>query len=148
MSNIIICNITLLYNTFSLYRVVVPTAGFWEHGGPSLAASASAAAASNSNLAASNNTNSQKNKEKKQANNNKADNKVDLTKNFQSWCRSSLESLNTDVDIETFMGFLQDIESPYEVRRYSDLYIKYPDLFVPPVLSDPCNIIFLMSKKN
>jgi len=104
-------------------KVVVPTAGFWEHGGPSLAASASAAAASNSNSAASNNTNSQKNKEKKQANNNKADNKVDLTKNFQSWCRSSLESLNTDVDIETFMGFLQDIESPYEVNDYIKSYI-------------------------
>lgn len=34
---------------------------------------------------------------------------------FEAWCASSLEVLNAEVDIPTFMAFLNDIESPYEV---------------------------------
>ena len=35
---------------------------------------------------------------------------------FESWCGFSLEKLNAEVDIPTFMAFLNDIESPFEVR--------------------------------
>ena len=34
---------------------------------------------------------------------------------FESWCSVSLERLNAEVDIPTFMAFLNDIESPFEV---------------------------------
>jgi hypothetical protein len=36
---------------------------------------------------------------------------------FEAWCTSSLEVLNAEVDIPTFMAFLNDIESPYEVGK-------------------------------
>jgi hypothetical protein len=51
------------------------------------------------------------------AGNSKVDIKADLNASFKSWCRSSLEKLSPgpDVDIDTFLGFLQDVESPYEV---------------------------------
>ena len=34
---------------------------------------------------------------------------------FEAWCSSALSNLNAQVDIPTFMAFLKDIESPYEV---------------------------------
>ena len=34
---------------------------------------------------------------------------------FEAWCSSALANLNAQVDIPTFMSFLKDIESPYEV---------------------------------
>jgi len=42
---------------------------------------------------------------------------------FESWCVRALERLNTDVDIPTFLNFLIDIESPYEVHDYVKSYI-------------------------
>lgn len=36
---------------------------------------------------------------------------------FEAWCISALEQFNTNLDIPTFMTFLNDIESPYEVRK-------------------------------
>ncbi|NJI29998.1 hypothetical protein HBI98_22850, partial [Aeromonas veronii] len=42
---------------------------------------------------------------------------------FTSWCSRALSSLNSNVDIPTFVGFLQDIESPYEVKDYIRLYL-------------------------
>ena len=35
---------------------------------------------------------------------------------FEAWCSTALASLNAQVDIPTFMAFLKDIESPYEVN--------------------------------
>ena len=37
---------------------------------------------------------------------------------FEAWCSSALANLNAQVDIPTFMAFLKDIESPYEVTRF------------------------------
>ena len=34
---------------------------------------------------------------------------------FERWCHGALQNLNAQVDIPTFMAFLQDIDSPYEV---------------------------------
>ena len=38
---------------------------------------------------------------------------------FEEWCISALEKLDPQVDIPTFLGFLNDVESPYEVPIYS-----------------------------
>ena len=37
---------------------------------------------------------------------------------FEAWCSSALSNLNAQVDIPTFMAFLKDIESPYEVISF------------------------------
>ena len=37
---------------------------------------------------------------------------------FEEWCISALEKLDPQVDIPTFLGFLNDVESPYEVPIY------------------------------
>lgn len=39
----------------------------------------------------------------------------DRGKEFDSWCVSALDGLGAQVDIPTFLAFLKDIESPYEV---------------------------------
>ena len=36
---------------------------------------------------------------------------------FESWCTQALQNLHAQIDIPTFMAFLNDIESPYEVSR-------------------------------
>ena len=36
---------------------------------------------------------------------------------FDEWCIIALEKLEPQVDIPTFLGFLNDVESPYEVSR-------------------------------
>ena len=36
---------------------------------------------------------------------------------FEEWCLSSLDKLNPQVDIPTFLSFLNDVESPYEVCK-------------------------------
>lgn len=42
---------------------------------------------------------------------------------FTAWCMKTLASLTSDVDIPTFVGFLRDIESPYEVKDYVRQYL-------------------------
>merc|ERR1712223_1065803 len=42
---------------------------------------------------------------------------------FEEWCISALEKLDPQVDIPTFLGFLNDVESPYEVNDYVKNYI-------------------------
>ena len=39
------------------------------------------------------------------------------TNEFDAWCTSALSALNAQVDVPTFLAFLRDIESPYEVRK-------------------------------
>ena len=34
---------------------------------------------------------------------------------FTEWCEGQLKSMDTSVDIPTFVAFLQEVESPYEV---------------------------------
>ena len=91
------------------FRVAAPAAtdGFWEQ--PAAVAAAQPQPS---------NKNSKQDK-KQNKHDNKKDNKSDMGKSFKEWCRGALENLNPgpEVDIETFLGFLQDIESPYEVRK-------------------------------
>lgn len=42
---------------------------------------------------------------------------------FTQWCNKALGGLQVSVDIPTFIGFLRDIESAYEVKEYVRLYL-------------------------
>ncbi|KAK7869595.1 hypothetical protein R5R35_003385 [Gryllus longicercus] len=42
---------------------------------------------------------------------------------FDQWCTKALDNLQATVDIPTFVGFLRDIESPYDVKDYVKLYL-------------------------
>ena len=37
---------------------------------------------------------------------------------FEEWCITALEKLDPQVDIPTFLGFLIEVESPYEVMKH------------------------------
>lgn len=52
--------------------------------------------------------------------NNKKD---DARNEFTSWCIKALSSMKSTVDVPTFIQFLQDIESPYEVKDYIRIYL-------------------------
>ncbi|XP_067006202.2 GRB10-interacting GYF protein 2 isoform X1 [Anabrus simplex] len=42
---------------------------------------------------------------------------------FYQWCSRALDVLQAPVDIPTFVGFLRDIESPYDVKDYVRMYL-------------------------
>ena len=42
---------------------------------------------------------------------------------FTRWCFTTLESLGGSVDIPTFVAFLKDVESPFEVGDYVRSYL-------------------------
>lgn len=42
---------------------------------------------------------------------------------FSQWCDKALKALNTSVDIPTFVAFLKEVESPYEVHDYVRVYV-------------------------
>merc|ERR1711978_728904 len=42
---------------------------------------------------------------------------------FEEWCSKALQGLQAQVDIPTFLGFLMDIESPYDVHDYVKSYV-------------------------
>ena len=42
---------------------------------------------------------------------------------FSQWCERALKSLDTSVDIPTFVAFLTEVESPYEVHDYVRSYL-------------------------
>ncbi|XP_048004832.1 GRB10-interacting GYF protein 2 [Leguminivora glycinivorella] len=42
---------------------------------------------------------------------------------FDTWCNTVLASWSAKIDVPTFVGFLKDIESPYEVKDYVKCYL-------------------------
>ncbi|XP_017477314.1 PREDICTED: PERQ amino acid-rich with GYF domain-containing protein CG11148 isoform X2 [Rhagoletis zephyria] len=54
------------------------------------------------------------------ASNNKRD---DYENEFVAWCTKSLNNMNTKLDVPTFVSFLRDLESPYEVKDYIRMYL-------------------------
>nr|XP_026500658.1 GRB10-interacting GYF protein 2 isoform X6 [Vanessa tameamea] len=42
---------------------------------------------------------------------------------FEAWCSNVLTSWSSKIDVPTFVGFLKDIESPYEVKDYVKCYL-------------------------
>jgi len=96
-------------------RVAVSGDGFWEQ--PAVITASSPQSAPSTSKSGKS--------EKKISKNIKKDTKNEIHKNFNDWCKKSLENLNPgpEVDIDTFLGFIQDIESPYEVNDYVKNYI-------------------------
>nr|XP_022340594.1 GRB10-interacting GYF protein 2-like isoform X2 [Crassostrea virginica] len=45
------------------------------------------------------------------------------TDDISQWCDKALKALNTSVDIPTFVAFLKEVESPYEVHDYVRVYV-------------------------
>ncbi|XP_041377891.1 GRB10-interacting GYF protein 2-like isoform X2 [Gigantopelta aegis] len=45
------------------------------------------------------------------------------TDDFTLWCEKALSSMASSVDVPTFIAFLQDVESPYEVHDYVKSYL-------------------------
>jgi PERQ amino acid-rich with GYF domain-containing protein len=78
---------------------------------------------SSSNSSSNNNNNNAKKKTKKDNKQAEKSTNRQQRNEFEDWCSSALENLQAQVDIPTFLTFLRDIESPYEV-------------------SLPCSIIF------
>ncbi|CAK1554756.1 unnamed protein product [Leptosia nina] len=42
---------------------------------------------------------------------------------FETWCAQALGTWSSKIDVPTFVGFLKDIESPYEVKDYVKYYL-------------------------
>jgi len=42
---------------------------------------------------------------------------------FTKWCFESLQAMGGNVDVPTFIGFLKEVESPYEVSDYVRSYL-------------------------
>ncbi|XP_004520931.1 GIGYF family protein CG11148 isoform X2 [Ceratitis capitata] len=42
---------------------------------------------------------------------------------FIAWCTKILNNMNTKLDVPTFVTFLRDLESPYEVKDYIRMYL-------------------------
>ena len=68
-------------------------------------------------VSGSNNVNNNNNtKNKKRRDEDAGHNRKQKSKNdFEDWCSRALSDLQAQVDIPTFLGFLMDIESPYDV---------------------------------
>lgn len=98
--------------------------GFWDSNDAPAAAVAAASAPSNkaSTQQSSNKKNKGKNNKLKEENKVASifkESKGKPENEFEEWCINALEKLDPQVDIPTFLGFLNDVESPYEVCYYS-----------------------------
>jgi PERQ amino acid-rich with GYF domain-containing protein len=97
---------------------IVAPEGFWE---PVIATSTTNAKKPQPPNTTTNNNNSNaaaKKKGKKEGGNNKqanSNNNRAERNEFEEWCTTALHSLQAQVDIPTFLTFLRDVESPYEV---------------------------------
>ena len=98
--------------SFISVNVVAPN-GFWE---PLQPAPQQAAPVQQSKAKETPNT-----KKKKKQNNNVEKNDRN---EFDDWCGKALARLSSQVDVPTFLGFLKDVESPFEVRRISVILDK------------------------
>lgn len=102
---------------------IVAPAGFWDPVVPE----------TNNHTAATNNNNQQASKQKKnKGKNKKAEEEAKVKQifaekkpknEFEEWCSKALQGLQAQVDIPTFLGFLMDIESPFEVHDYVKSYV-------------------------
>jgi len=96
---------------------IVAPAGFWDPVVPDQPALANQL---------QNKKNNNKNKKKKAEEEQKVKqifNEKKPKNDFEDWCSKALQGLQAQVDIPTFLGFLMDIESPYEVHDYVKSYV-------------------------
>ncbi|XP_068985504.1 GRB10-interacting GYF protein 2 isoform X1 [Bombus flavifrons] len=71
----------------------------------------------------SNKTNKNKNKREEELVKKLFEQNTAKTDDFTQWCNKALSGLQVSVDIPTFVGFLRDIESAYEVKEYVRDYL-------------------------
>lgn len=71
----------------------------------------------------SNKTNKSKNKREEELVKKLFEQNTAKTDDFTQWCNKALSGLQVSVDIPTFVGFLRDIESAYEVKEYVRDYL-------------------------
>ncbi|TMW47300.1 hypothetical protein DOY81_007620 [Sarcophaga bullata] len=67
--------------------------------------------------------NEKKSAHKNNNNTNSANKCDDYEAEFVNWCTKSLHNMNAKVDVPTFVSFLRDLESPYEVKDYIRMYL-------------------------
>lgn len=102
---------------------VVAPAGFWDPVMPE-----TSNPSSNNNQQNGGNKSNKKNKGKNKKAEEEAKVKQIFSENkpkndFEEWCTKALQGLQAQVDIPTFLGFLMDIESPFEVHDYVKSYV-------------------------
>ncbi|XP_054009524.1 GRB10-interacting GYF protein 2-like isoform X4 [Hylaeus anthracinus] len=109
------------------------TSGFWDEPTPiksstttkqptKLAATAKAPAV-NQQQQQSNKANKSKNKREEELVKKLFEQNTAKIDDFTQWCNKALSGLQVSVDIPTFVGFLRDIESAYEVKEYVRDYL-------------------------
>ncbi|CAG9766953.1 unnamed protein product [Ceutorhynchus assimilis] len=60
---------------------------------------------------------------KEEAGSNKKNHNNNVEDDFTSWCFKALTNISSEVDVPTFISFLKDIESAFEVREYCKEYL-------------------------
>jgi PERQ amino acid-rich with GYF domain-containing protein len=87
----------------------------------------SKSSSNNANMNNNNNNNSNNAKKKTKKENKQVEKSTNRQERneFEDWCSAALQNLQAQVDIPTFLTFLKDIESPYEVS----INLSYPSLF-------------------
>ncbi|XP_028155710.2 GRB10-interacting GYF protein 2 isoform X2 [Diabrotica virgifera virgifera] len=69
------------------------------------------------------NTNAKVKKEESNKTNHNNNNNGPSSDEFMNWCYKVLSNISTNVDIPTFVTFLRDIESAFDVREYCKEYL-------------------------
>ena len=93
---------------------VVAPAGFWD---PVLPETPQQTKKMSGNNVNNNNNRNNKNQKKRGEDEHRGKQQQKSKNEFEEWCSKALQELQAQVDIPTFLGFLMDIESPYEVRN-------------------------------
>ncbi|XP_029052326.1 GRB10-interacting GYF protein 2 isoform X2 [Osmia bicornis bicornis] len=109
------------------------TSGFWDEPTPVKSSSATKQSAKqtavikspsvNQQQQQSNKANKSKNKREEELVKKLFEQNTAKTDDFTQWCNKALSGLQVSVDIPTFVGFLRDIESAYEVKEYVRDYL-------------------------
>jgi len=111
-------------NSSQSAAAVVAPAGFWDPVVPDEKTPANSSVAAAANSAAGKKNKKNKNKKMEEEAKVKQIFGEKKPKNeFEEWCTRSLQAMQAQVDIPTFLGFLMDIESPYEVHDYIKSYV-------------------------
>ena len=93
---------------------VVAPAGFWD---PVLPETPQQTKKMSGNNVNNNNNRNNKNQKKRGEDEHRGKQQQKSKNEFEEWCSKALQELQAQVDIPTFLGFLMDIESPYEVIK-------------------------------
>ncbi|KAF7270533.1 GIGYF family protein Gyf isoform X2 [Rhynchophorus ferrugineus] len=120
-------------STNSQWSSTVNTSGFWEEPAPKQQPNKPSNVSKSSSMSTINNSSKQapplpkqqktKTKKEEQPASKKNNHNNNIDDEFTSWCYKALENISTNVDVPTFVTFLRDIESAFEVREYCKEYL-------------------------